>query len=151
MPESRSAKKGTGKPASKFSDGERSAMRERTLEQKVVWGKNPAEDERLVLAKIAGFPEPDRAMARRLHAILRTAGPELAPRLWYGMPAYTKDGEVLCFFQPAHKFGARYGTLGFNDAARLDEGAMWPTGFALKELTAADEARIAALVKRAVG
>ena len=140
----------TRKGAKGFSDGERAAIKERTQEQKVVWGKNRAEDERAVLAKIATFPEPDRAMANRLHAIISSAAPDLAPRLWYGMPAYTREGDVLCFFQPASKFQARYGTLGFNDGAKLDEGGMWPTGFALKELTATEEARISALVKKAV-
>ena len=126
-------------------------MREAVAERKVVWGKDRAADERAVLAKIAGFPEPDRSMGRRLHAIITSAGPGLGPRLWYGMPAYSKDGDVLCFFQPAHKFKARYGTLGFNNSAKLDDGAMWPTSFALTGLTAAEELRIEALVKRAVG
>ena len=103
-----------------------------------------------VLAKIAELPEPDRAMAERLHVIVKEAAPGLAPRTWYGMPAYAKDGKVVCFFQSAQKFKTRYATLGFNDAAHLDDGAMWPTAFALKALTAAEEARIAALVKKAV-
>jgi hypothetical protein len=103
-----------------------------------------------VLAKIAEMPEPDRAMAERLHAIITTSAPVLSPKLWYGMPAYAKDGKVVCFFQGAHKFKARYATLGFNDEANLDDGAMWPTSFALKGLTAADETRIGALVKQAV-
>lgn len=126
-------------------------MKEATQERKIVWGKNRADDERAVLAKIATFPEPDRSMGQRLHSIITTSAPELSPRLWYGMPAYTKDGDVLCFFQPASKFKARYGTLGFNDAAKLDDGAVWPTSFAVKELTPSDEARISALVKKAVG
>jgi uncharacterized protein YdhG (YjbR/CyaY superfamily) len=104
-----------------------------------------------VLARIARLPEPDRALAKRLHAIIRTAAPALVPRTWYGMPAYAKDGSVLCFFQPASKFKARCGTLGFNDKARLDDGAMWPTSIALTKLTAAEEARIAVLVKKSVG
>ena len=103
-----------------------------------------------MLAKIAEMPEPDRAMAERLHAIIKTGAPELSPRTWYGMPAYAKDGKVVCFFQSAAKFKARYATLGFSDKANLDDGAMWPTSFALKELTAADEARVTALVKHAV-
>jgi hypothetical protein len=113
-------------------------------------GKADGESE--VLAKIAEMPEPDRTMGERLHAVIKASAPALAPRTWYGMPAYTKDGKIVCFFQPAQKFKTRYATLGFNDAANLDEGAMWPTAFALKtELTAADEARIGALVKKAVG
>ena len=103
-----------------------------------------------MLAKIAGMPEPDRAMGKRLHAIVMASAPTLAPRLWYGMPAYAKDGNVVCFFQDAKKFKTRYATLGFSDKANLDVGQMWPTAFALKELTAADEARIGALVKKAV-
>jgi uncharacterized protein YdhG (YjbR/CyaY superfamily) len=103
-----------------------------------------------VLAKIAEMPEPDRAMAERLHAVITSSAPTLSPRLWYGMPAYAKDGKVVCFFQGAHKFKSRYATFGFDDQANLDEGTMWPTSFALTELTAADEARIGALVKKAV-
>jgi uncharacterized protein YdhG (YjbR/CyaY superfamily) len=141
------AKKG----ASVFSDEERAAAKEVTQERKIVWGKDRAGDERAVLAKIASFPEPDRSLARRLHTIITTAGPRLSPRLWYGMPAYTKEGDVLCFFQPASKFKARYGTLGFNDAANLDDGAIWPTSFAVTELTGSGETKIATLVKKAVG
>ncbi len=133
-----------------LTEEERAAVKEATQERKIVWGKNRADDERAVLAKIATFPEPDRSMGQRLHSIITTSAPELSPRLWYGMPAYTKDGDVLCFFQPASKFKARYGTLGFNDAAKLDDGAVWPTSFAVKELTPSDEARISALVKKAV-
>ena len=107
-------------------------------------------DETALLAKIAGMPAPDRAMAERLHALIRGSALSLSPKLWYGMPAYAKDGRVVCFFQAARKFNARYSTLGFSDKANLDEGQMWPTAFALKDLTAADEARISALVKRAV-
>jgi hypothetical protein len=109
-----------------------------------------ANGERAVLAKIAEMPEPDRAMGERLHAIIKASAPALSPRLWYGMPAYAKDGKVVCFFQGAHKFKSRYATFGFDQAANLDEGAMWPTAFALTELTTADEARIGALVKKAV-
>ena len=109
-----------------------------------------AEGESAVLAKIAGMPEPDRVLGERLHAIIKTSAPALSPRLWYGMPAYARDGNVVCFFQSAQKFKTRYMTLGFSDKANLDEGAMWPTAFALKELTAAEEARISALVKKAV-
>ncbi|MBI4788069.1 MAG: DUF1801 domain-containing protein [Chloroflexi bacterium] len=113
--------------------------------------KDKAEGESAVLAKIAEMPEPDRAMAKRLHAIIKASAPALSPKTWYGMPAYAdKDGKVVCFFQSADKFKARYATFGFNDTANLDEGAMWPTSFALKQLTAAAEARIAALVKKAV-
>jgi uncharacterized protein YdhG (YjbR/CyaY superfamily) len=109
-----------------------------------------ADGESDVLAKIAEMPKSDRVMAERLHAIVKASAPELAPRTWYGMPAYAKDGKVVCFFQSAHKFKSRYATFGFNDAANLDEGAMWPTSFALKELTATEEARIVELVKKAV-
>ena len=109
-----------------------------------------ADGEGAVLAAIAAMPEPNRAMGERLHAIIKASAPALSPKTWYGMPAYAKDGEVVCFFQSAQKFKSRYATLGFNDSANLDEGAMWPTSFALKELTAAEEARISALVKKAV-
>ncbi len=133
-----------------FSEDERSAMKEMIQERKIAWGKSRADDERAVLAKIAEFPEPDRSMGRRLHAIITSSAPELSPRLWYGMPAYSKEGDVLCFFQPASKFKARYGTLGFNDSAKLDDGTVWPTSFALVQLTTADEAKISSLVKKAV-
>jgi hypothetical protein len=137
----------TGKASTGFTDEERAAVRERAQELKA--GKADGESD--VLAKIAEMPAPDRAMAERLHAIITASAPALAPRTWYGMPAYAnKDGKVVCFFQPAHKFKTRYATLGFNDSAHLDDGALWPVAFALKELTAADEARIAALVKQAV-
>lgn len=122
-------------------------MKERARELKA--GK--ADGESAVLAKIAEMPEPDRSIAERIHAIIKASAPSLSPKTWYGMPAYAKDGKVVCFFTPASKFNARYATLGFNDAANLDEGNMWPTSFALKELTPAEEARIAALVKKAVG
>ena len=133
-----------------FTAEERAAMRERAKEQKAEAQK--ADGERAVLAKIAEMPETDRAMAERLHEIVKASAPELSPKTWYGMPAYAnKDGKVVCFFQSAEKFNARYATFGFSDNANLDEGAMWPTSFALKELTAAAEARIGALVKRAAG
>ncbi|MEX2653231.1 MAG: DUF1801 domain-containing protein [Acidimicrobiia bacterium] len=135
-----------------FTDEERAAMKERVQEQKAAArrGANKADGESDVLAKIAEMPEPDRAMGKRLHAVIKASAPALSPRLWYGMPAYAKDGKVVCFFQSAQKFKTRYATLGFSDEANLDEGAMWPTAFALTELTAADEARIGALVKKAV-
>ena len=135
-----------------FTDEERAAMKERAKELKAEARatKNKADGERDVLAKIAEMPEPDRAMATRLHEIITGSGPVLGPRLWYGMPAYAKDGKVVCFFQAAQKFNTRYATFGFNDVANLDDGTMWPTAFALTELTADDEARIGALVKQAV-
>jgi len=132
---------------------EKAAMKERAKELKAEAraNKDRAAGESDVLAKIAEMPEPDRAMAKRLHEIVKASAPSLSPKTWYGMPAYAnKDGKIVCFFQSADKFKARYATFGFNDTANLDEGAMWPTSFALKELTAADEARIAALVKKAV-
>jgi uncharacterized protein YdhG (YjbR/CyaY superfamily) len=131
-----------------FTDEERAAMKERAQEPKTD-ADNP-DGESTVLAKIAEMLEPDRAMGKRLHAIIKASVPTLAPRLWYGMPAYAKDGKVVCFFQSAQKFKTRYATLGFSDKANLDEGAMWPTSFALKKLTAAEEAKIVALVKKAV-
>jgi uncharacterized protein YdhG (YjbR/CyaY superfamily) len=131
-----------------FTAEERAAMKERARELKAEAGK--ADGERDVLAKIAGMPEPDRVMAERLHAIVRASAPALSPRTWYGMPAYALDGKVVCFFQSAHRFKTRYATLGFSDAANLDEGGMWPTAFALPKLTAATESKIAALVKKAV-
>ena len=134
-----------------FSDEERGAMKERAKELKseARANKNKAEGESDVLAKIAEMPEPDRAMAKRLHEIVKANAPALAPKTWYGMPAYAKEGKVVCFFQSADKFKSRYATFGFSDEANLDEGAMWPTAFALTKLTAADEARIGALVKKA--
>ena len=133
-----------------FTAEERAAMRERAKEQKAEAQK--ADGERAVLAKIAEMPQPDRAMAERLHEIVKASAPEPSPKTWYGMPAYAnKDGKVVCFFQSAEKFNARYATFGFSDKANLDEGAMWPTSFALKELGAAEEARIGALVNRAAG
>jgi uncharacterized protein YdhG (YjbR/CyaY superfamily) len=133
-----------------FTAEERAAMRERARELKAASRGGDASDESAVLAKIAEMPQPDRAMGERLHAIVRAAAPELSPKLWYGMPAYAKDGGVVCFFQNAHKFKSRYSTFGFSDKAALDDATMWPTSFALKELTAETEARIADLVKRAV-
>jgi uncharacterized protein YdhG (YjbR/CyaY superfamily) len=129
-----------------FTAEERAAMRERARELKA--GKADGESD--VLEKIAELPEPDRGMAERLHALIKSTAPELSPRTWYGMPAYAKGGKVICFFQSAAKFKSRYATFGFSDDAKLDEGVMWPTAFALKELTAAEEERITALVKRAV-
>jgi hypothetical protein len=158
MAERKPGKKGTqgsvkrttvsGKTSKGFTDEERAAMKERVQELKATADK--ADGERAVLAKIAEMQEPDRSMAKRLHAIIKASAPALSSRTWYGMPAYAKDGEVVCFFQPAQKFKTRYATLGFSDAANLDEGAMWPVVFALKELTATEEARIGALVKKAV-
>jgi len=144
----RSAKSTTGKASKRFTDEERVAMRERARELKAA--ERRADGESDVLEKIAEMPEPDRAKAERLHGIVKTSAPALSPRTWYGMPAYAKDGKVVCFFQSAQKFKTRYATFGFSDKANLDEGAMWPTAFALPELTAADEARLAALVKKAV-
>jgi uncharacterized protein YdhG (YjbR/CyaY superfamily) len=149
----KSAKRTTGKAYEGFTAEERAAMKERAQELKAAGrgshaGKVDGESD--VLAKIAEMPERDRAMAERLHAIIKASAPALSPRTWYGMPAYAKDGKVVCFFQSAQKFKTRYATFGFSDKANLDEGAMWPTSFALKELTAAEEARIGALVKQAV-
>jgi uncharacterized protein YdhG (YjbR/CyaY superfamily) len=145
---------GTGKKFKGFTDEERAAMKERAQELKAEARRGPradkADGEDPVLAKIAEMPEPDRVMAARLHAIIKANAPALSPRLWYGMPAYAKDGKVVCFFQSAQKFKSRYATFGFSDEANLDEGVMWPTAFALKELAAAEEARIGALVKKAV-
>jgi uncharacterized protein YdhG (YjbR/CyaY superfamily) len=138
----------TGKRSGGLTAEERAALRETIAERKAAAGK--AEGESAVLAKIAEMKEPDRAMAKRLHAIVKASAPALAPKLWYGMPAYAKDGKVVCFFQDAQKFKTRYATLGFSDAANLDDGAMWPVAFALTELTAAEEKRIGALVKKAV-
>lgn len=139
-----------------FTAEERAAMAERAKELKAASGRGKradkaADEASAVLAKLAELPEPDRVLGERLHALITSSAPSLAPKLWYGMPAYARDGKVLCFFQAASKFGARYATFGFNDGARLDDGGMWPTAFALTELTAEDEARIVALVKQAVG
>ena len=136
----------SGKKHKGFTDEERAAMKERVQELRT----DEANAESTVLAKIAGMKEPDRAMAKRLHAVIMAAAPALSPRLWYGMPAYAKDGKVVCFFQDSQKFKTRYATLGFSDKANLDEGTMWPSAYALKELTPAEEARIGVLVKRAV-
>jgi uncharacterized protein YdhG (YjbR/CyaY superfamily) len=152
----KSAKKTTaiGKTFEGFTDEERVAMKERAQELKAAARRGPragkADGESAVLAKIAEMPEPDRAMGERLHAIIQASAPALSPKTWYGMPAYAKDGKVVCYFQSAEKFKSRYATFGFSDDANLDEGAMWPTSFALKELTAAEEAKIGALVKKAV-
>src|ERR1700737_2128702 len=140
------ATKKPGKAIKGLTDEERGAMRERVQELKA----DKEDGESAVLAKIGEMPAPDRALGERLHAIIKASAPALTPKLWYGMPAYAKDGDVVCFFQGAQKFKTRYATLGFSDKANLDEGHMWPTAFALKELTAADEARIGALVKKAV-
>jgi len=137
-----------GKRFKGFTDEERAAMKDRVQEMKAAADK--ADGESAVLAKIAELPGPDRALGKRLHAIIRANAPALSPKLWYGMPAYAKDGKIVCHFQSAQKFKTRYATLGFSDAANLDEGALWPVAFALTELTAADEARIGALVKKAV-
>jgi hypothetical protein len=142
------------KKSQRFTDEERAAMEERAKELKAEARRGPrankADGERDVLAKIAEMPEPDRTLGERLHAIIKASAPALSPRLWYGMPAYARDGKVVCFFQSAEKFKTRYATLGFMQEANLDEGAMWPTAFALKALTAAEEATISALVKKAV-
>ena len=158
MAERKPTKKGTKTPAKSttvkpkasriFTADEKLAMKERAQEQKAAAGK--AEEERAVLAKIASMPAADRALAKRLHAVIEASAPDLAPKTWYGMPAYARDGKIVCFFQSAQKFKTRYATFGFSDEAKLDDGGMWPTGFALKELTAAEEAKIRALVKKAV-
>lgn len=140
-----SAKKPAPKKSKGFTAEEKAAMKERVREL-----KEGADGDKVVLARIAKMSEPDRALGKRIHAIVMAAAPQLTPRLWYGMPAYAKDDKVVCFFQDAAKFKARYATLGFSDKAKLDDGAMWPTSFGLKQLTAADETRIAALVKQAV-
>jgi uncharacterized protein YdhG (YjbR/CyaY superfamily) len=164
MAERKPARKGTqksaksntaiGKASAGFTAEERAAMKERAQELKAAARRGPragkADGESAVLAKIAEMPEPDRVMAERLHAVVKASAPILSPRTWYGMPAYAKDGKVVCFFQGAHKFKTRYATFGFSDAANLDEGVLWPVAFALKELTATEEARIGALVKQAV-
>ncbi|MFF7051462.1 iron chaperone [Streptomyces griseorubiginosus] len=146
----------TTKRTETFTAEERAAMKERAQEVKASARRGSradkaAQDEAAVVAKIAEMQDSDRVMAERIHAVVKASAPDLAPKLWYGMPAYAKDGKVVCFFQSAQKFNARYATFGFNDKAELDEGTMWPTAFALTKLTAADEARIAELVKRAAG
>ena len=162
MAESKTATKGTRRSAKRttataktfegFTAEERAAMKERAKELKAEAraDKDKAAGERAVLAKIAEMPDPDRVMAERLHALIKASAPALSPKTWYGMPAYAKDGKIVCFFTSADKFKSRYATFGFNDSANLDDGTMWPTSFALTELTAADEARIGALVKKAV-
>jgi uncharacterized protein YdhG (YjbR/CyaY superfamily) len=161
MPERKSTTESTQKPATRtavsrktakgFTEDERAAMKARAQELKAEEraSKNRAEGERAVLAAIDGMSEPDRTMARRLHAIVEAAAPALWPKTWYGMPAYARDGKVVCFFKAAEKFDSRYATFGFEEAANLDDGTMWPTSYALKELTSADEKKISALVKRA--
>lgn len=140
------------KTSAGFTDEERAAMKERARELKAGrrGARGKADPEAEVLAKIAEMPERDRVLAERIHALVKANAPDLTPRTWYGMPAYAKDGKVVCFFQSAQKFNTRYATFGFNDTARIDDGTMWPTAFAVTELTPADEARLAALVKKAV-
>jgi uncharacterized protein YdhG (YjbR/CyaY superfamily) len=157
LAEGKTAKKGaktaaTGKASQGFTAAEKAAMKERARELKAEErvNKNKAEGERDVLAKIAEMPDSDRALAKRVHAIVKASAPELSPKTWYGMPAYARDGKIICFFQSADKFKSRYATFGFSDEANLDKGAMWPTSFALTTLTAADEKTIGALVKKAV-
>jgi len=147
------AEKGGKKPDRKgFSAEEKAAAREAVRERQVDWGKlSPEEAERIVVAKIAEFPEPDRSLAKRIHGIVRQNAPHLVPRLWYGMPAYSKDGQVVCFFQNASKFKVRYSTLGFSDESKLDDGKIWPVMYAVTEVTPAEEAKIGALVRKAVG
>ncbi len=160
----KTAKKATHKPAKSrgatkvskgFTDEEKAAMRDRVQELKAAArrgsGAEPEDEESTVLETIASMPAQDRAQGQRIHAIIKSAAPSLSPRLWYGMPAYSKDGSVVCHFQPAHKFKTRYATLGFSDKANLDDGNLWPVAFALGELTAADEANIVALLKKAAG
>ena len=157
MAERKPAKTGAQKPAkstgaigkaAKFTDEELGAMKARVRELKA--GADEADGERAVLAKIAEMATPERAMAKRLHAIIKASAPNLSPKLWYGMPAYARDGKIVCHFQSASKFKTRYATLGFSDAAQLDEGGLWPVAFALKALTAAEEAKISTLVKKAL-
>jgi uncharacterized protein YdhG (YjbR/CyaY superfamily) len=153
-PKSATTTTATHETSTGFTPEERAAMRERAKELKAAARRGPradkADDERAVLAKIAEMPDPDRALGERLHSIIKASAPVLSPKLWYGMPAYAKDGKVVCYFTSAHKFNSRYATFGFNDTAHLDDGTMWPTSFALTTLTADDEARIAALVRQAV-
>ena len=141
----------TGKTTKGFTGEEKAAMKNRAQELKAEAraGKDKADGENAVLAAIAAMQEPDRSMAERLHAIIKASAPILAPKTWYGMPAYARDGKVVCFFQSAQKFNTRYATLGFSDTANLDEGALWPVAYALKELTATEEAKIITLVKKA--
>ncbi len=147
------AKTTTKKKPGVWSDEEKAAMKEAAKERKAEerMNKNREEGENAVVAAIAAMQEPDRSLAKKIHAIVKANAPDLWPKMWYGMPAYARDGNVVCFFQPAQKFKARYSTLGFNDRAQLDEGSMWPVAYALTKLTPAEEAKIAALVKKAVG
>jgi len=138
----------SGKTAKGFTSEEKAAMKERAKELKAA--ANQADEASAVLEKIAELPEADRALAKRLHALIKASAPDLAPKLWYGMPAYYKDGKMICFFQSAHKFKTRYATLGFSDAAKLDEGGLWPVAYALAALTAAEEAKVSALLKQAL-
>ncbi|MEP6470288.1 MAG: DUF1801 domain-containing protein [Chloroflexota bacterium] len=151
-PRSTKSSSAIGTKSKGFTEEERGAMKERAKELKAEAraNKSKSEGESDVLAKIAELPEPDRSMAKRLHAVIKASAPALSSRTWYGMPAYARDGKVVCFFQAAQKFNSRYATFGFSDDANLDEGSMWPTSYALTKLTAADEARIGALVKKAV-
>ena len=151
-PAKKGAKTATARASRVFTDEERGAIQDRAKEVRAAAarGANKADDEGAVLAKIAEMKAPDRAMAQRLHAVVKASAPELSPKLWYGMPAYAKDGKIVCFFQSAQKFKTRYATLGFSDQANLDEGGMWPNAYALEKLTPAEEAKIRALVKKAV-
>jgi uncharacterized protein YdhG (YjbR/CyaY superfamily) len=157
MPETKAKKPAKSSTRSRAAEGftaeERAAMKERARELKAEerLSKDREAGERDVVAKIREMPQPDRGMAERLHELVTSSAPDLAPRTWYGMPAYTKNGKVVCFFKPAHKFNSRYATFGFEESANLDEGSMWPTSYALTKLTTADEKKIAALVKQAVG
>ena len=148
-PAKSTTKKATKTASKGFSAEERAAIRERAKEMKA--SEDKAEAEREVVEAIAAMQEPDRSMARRIHAIIKDSAPALSPKTWYGMPSYARDNKIVCFFQPAQKFKTRYATFGFNDSANLDEGSMWPVAYALKALTPAEEARIAALVKKAAG
>ena len=152
MADRKTAKKGTQKSGKGFSAAERAAMKERARELKAEErrGKKKADGKSDVLAKIAEMPEPDRGMAERLHTLITASAPALSPKTWYGMPAYAKDGKIVCFFQSAAKFDSRYATFGFSDEANIDQGAMWPTSWALEALTAAEEKKIVTLVKKAV-
>src|SRR5690348_14324368 len=148
-PKSAKAASATKKRYDGFTAEEKSAMRDRVQEQKL--SARRGDEESAVLEKIAELPEADRVLAKRLHAIIKASAPSLSPKLWYGMPAYTKDGKIVCFFQGAYKFKTRYAELGFNDAAKLDDGSMWPVAYALTRLTGAEEAKIVGLLKKAVG